>query len=136
RIAPRRPLVAEWLLMLAWTAQLVLLALHAPVPVLVVASTIGGVGLTLANTLWFTVLQTFVPEHAISRVSSYDDLGSFIVNPLSLVLAGPAAAHLGITTTITVCAIGSAGSVAFALATPAVRTLRLPEKNPMTRTVS
>ena len=37
-----------------------------------------------------------MPEHAQSRVSSYDALGSFVLTPLGLVLAGLVAAGIGV----------------------------------------
>jgi hypothetical protein len=39
--------------------------------------------------LWETALQRFVPAAALSRVSSYDILGSLLLGPVGLLLAGP-----------------------------------------------
>jgi hypothetical protein len=36
-----------------------------------------------------------VPEHAQSRVSSYDSLGSFVLTPLGRAIAGPVAVAIG-----------------------------------------
>ena len=41
-----------------------------------------------------------MPLHALSRVSSYDALGSFVAIPIGLSLAGPAADALGVSTTL------------------------------------
>jgi hypothetical protein len=46
-------------------------------------------------TLWYTILQTEIPERARSRVSSYDALGSFVLTPLGTAVAAPLAAALG-----------------------------------------
>ena len=37
-----------------------------------------------------------MPEHAQSRVASYDALGSFVLTPLGLAIAGPLAAGIGL----------------------------------------
>jgi hypothetical protein len=57
----------------------------------------GGLGIAIHLTLWFTIFQREVPEHAQSRVSSYDSLGSFVLTPLGFVGAGLIAAGIGIT---------------------------------------
>ena len=54
----------------------------------------------LANTWWYTMLQQHVPEHARSRVSSYDWLVSLVFQPLGFLLAGPLAAGIGLTPTL------------------------------------
>ncbi len=47
--------------------------------------------MNFASALWFTALQEHVPEHARSRVSSYDWLGSWLFLPIGYVLVGPVA---------------------------------------------
>jgi len=59
----------------------------------------------LSNTWWFTMLQQHVPEHARSRVSSYDWLVSLIFQPMGSLLAGPLALSIGFPATL----IGAAG---------------------------
>ena len=76
-------------------------------------------------TFWFTTLQTTVPQESLSRVSSYDDLGGFIFNPLGFAIAGPIGNLIGITATIIGAAAISTTSYLMAAATPAIRTLRL-----------
>ena len=70
------------------TIQLAALALHRPTWAIACASFFAGFGIAVHLTLWFTVFQREIPEHAQSRVSSYDALGSFVLTPLGLVLAG------------------------------------------------
>ena len=79
-----------------FTLQLVALALLAPTWVIAAASFFAGLGIAIHLTLWFTVFQREMPEHAQSRVSSYDALGSFVLTPLGLVLAGLIAAAIGV----------------------------------------
>lgn len=96
RYKPRLPLVACILWPLFITLQLAALALHAPTWVIATASFFGGLAIAIHLTLWFTIFQREIPEHAQSRVSSYDSLGSFVLTPLGLAIAGPIAASIGI----------------------------------------
>ena len=95
RYRPGRPLVACVLTPLPYSLQLIALAFEAPVWVIAAAAFVSGMGIAVHLALWFTTFQQEVPEHARSRVSSYDALGSFILNPLGAVIAGPVAAGMG-----------------------------------------
>jgi hypothetical protein len=46
------------------------------------------------------MLQQHVPEHARSRVSSYDWLVSLVFQPLGFMLAGPLAVAIGLPATL------------------------------------
>ncbi|NUT31942.1 MAG: MFS transporter [Hamadaea sp.] len=87
RIMPRYllrwPRLAELLLL----PMIVALATAAPVWIMVAAALVMGVIMTFPDALWFTALQQEIPEEAISRVSSFDYLGSFALRPLAYVLA-------------------------------------------------
>ena len=80
--------------------MLAALAVPAPTWVLAAVNFLAGAGLAVHLALWFTVFQQQIPEHAQSRVSSYDALGSFVVMPVGQVLAGPLAAAVGLQTAI------------------------------------
>ena len=95
RYRPKLPLVACVLWPMLVCVQLVALALHAPTWVIVTAAFFAGLGIAVHLTLWFTIFQREVPEHARSRVSSYDALGSFVLTPLGFVAAGLIAAGIG-----------------------------------------
>jgi MFS family permease len=100
RLRPRRPLMIGFMVMAA--TSLPPLALVGPLPVLLIAgaSLLSLIAIELANTWWFTMLQQHVPEHARSRVSSYDWLVSLVFQPLGFLLAGPLAAWIGLTATL------------------------------------
>jgi MFS family permease len=100
RLRPRRPLLTGFLIMAA--VSLPPLALVGPLPVLLIAgaSMLSLVSIELANTWWYTMLQQHVPDHARSRVSSYDWLVSLVFQPLGFLLAGPLAARYGLTATL------------------------------------
>jgi predicted MFS family arabinose efflux permease len=105
RLRPSRPLLIGFVLTSA--EALPLLALLGPSPILVIAaaSFVSVACMELANTWWFTMLQQHVPEHARSRVSSYDWLVSLIFQPLGSLAAGPLALTIGFPATL----LGAAG---------------------------
>jgi MFS family permease len=105
RLRPGRPLFVGFAL--TSLQALPLLALIGPSPILVIAaaSFVSVAGIELANTWWFTMLQQHVPEHARSRVSSYDWLVSLIFQPLGSMAAGPLALTIGFPATL----LGAAG---------------------------
>jgi predicted membrane-bound spermidine synthase len=74
-----------------------LLALEAPVWTLYVSLAVMGVEWGLYDPLWMTCMQRAVAPEMISRVSSYDYLGSLAFFPAGLALAGPLADAVGVT---------------------------------------
>jgi hypothetical protein len=124
RLRPERPLLAASLLMVPTAAFLAILGLAAPVAVLCVAGFIAGAGLTSGDILWMTTFQRRIPEHLISRLSSFDWLGSVALNPLGYALVGPLAGIIGVAETLYLAAaINASVSIAVAL-TPSIRGLR------------
>lgn len=124
RVRPRRPILAAVLaniptIPLPW----LLLGLHAPLPWVIVGSFVMGLSFDFFGILWNTTMQREVPAEALSRVSSYDALGSLMFGPLGLLLAGPIAATMDIHHALVGCSallllVGIAG-----LASPSVRQL-------------
>ncbi len=100
RFRPKRPLLVGFAI--SGAMSLPALALIGPLPVLLIAasSMLSLTAIQLSNTWWFTMLQQHVPEHARSRVSSYDWLVSLVFAPLGYLLAGPLADHIGLTPTL------------------------------------
>lgn len=96
----------------------------AAVPVLIVAFALGGVALEVFAIAWDQSLQTHVPRGALSRVYSFDMVGSFLAIPLGEVLVGPLAHRFGTAPTLLGCAALVVAATAAALAVPAVRRLR------------
>ena len=100
-----------------------LLALGAPAVVVAAGALLAGGSNMIFNALWETSLQRHVPAAALSRVSAYDWFGSLAFQPIGLMLAGPAAAVLGTSTTLWIASAGFLGVAALAIATPSVRRL-------------
>jgi MFS family permease len=133
RWRPTRPMLACQLVSLLWPLQVPVLALHPNTAIVALAASIGGAGIAMSLTYWFTTLQSKVPPESLSRVSSYDDLGSFIFNPLGFAIAGPIGASIGITATLVGSAAINAAATLAAAATPSIRNLRLNEQPTQTQ---
>jgi hypothetical protein len=95
RWRPARPLRAGLLLVLAWPVQDAVFALGAPVPLVVVCAFATGFGFSLMVIWWETALARHIPANALSRVSSYDWMGSLALLPVGYAIAGPLANALG-----------------------------------------
>ena len=95
RWRPARPLVVGTLLGLAWPAQSIAFALGAPLEIVIVLAFAAGVGFALFEIWWETALARNIPPGALSRVSSYDWMGSLALLPLGFAISGPVAAVLG-----------------------------------------
>lgn len=127
RLRPRRPILLGTLLCIPVALPYLLLGLSAPLWSIVIGAFLLGVCFDVFGVLWQTTLQREVPAEALSRVSSYDALGSLMFGPLGLMLAGPAAAWVGPKNAMIGCAALVVLSTLAALLSPGVRNLRAPE---------
>jgi MFS family permease len=126
RLRPGRPLLAGGLAVSLWALEPALLARPFPTAVVAIAAGVGFGALGFSNAVWFTALQQRIPRTALSRVSSFDWLGSIVLQPAGFALAGPLAAAIGVPATLIVSAVVQASAcIAFSL-TPSVRNLRAP----------
>jgi hypothetical protein len=126
RFRPSRPLLASCLAPLPMVVVLVALALGWPVWLIALVNLFAGIGLSVHLTLWFTVFQREIPEQAQSRVSSYDALGSFVLIPIGMALAGPVSAVIGIDETLWLGVAIFLAATAIIVAIPSVRAIRAP----------
>jgi MFS family permease len=95
RWRPRRPLVAGILLVLPFCLMLSGYALGIPLALGLVAGAATGVGVALFGVWWQTALAERIPPGALSRVASYDWLGSLALMPIGYVVVGTLADELG-----------------------------------------
>ncbi len=121
---PARPLVAALLAATLWATPLLALAALAPMPLVAVAALVGGAGNALFGVLWETTLQGHVPAKRLSRVMSYDELGSSGVLPLGYVAGGAAVGMFGPSAALVGGATVLFVATAAVLAVPSVRALR------------
>ena len=96
RWRPRRPMLVIAAGMSLAAVPVALLALEAPVWTLYVSLAVMGVEWGLYDPFWMTCMQREVAPEMISRVSSYDYLGSLAFYPAGLALAGPLADAFGV----------------------------------------
>ena len=97
---PRRPMVAGPLMVLIWPVCSIVFALGAPLAIVFALEFATGFGFSLFAVWWETALARNIPPHALSRVSSYDWMGSLALLPLGFALAGPLAAAFGARTVL------------------------------------
>jgi hypothetical protein len=76
------------------------LAVPAPLVVIVTTAAISGIGLEQFSVSWATVLQVQIPAERLSRVSSYDVLGSYIFIPVAYAVVGPISTAIGVDMTM------------------------------------
>ena len=124
RVSVKRPLVACELWVVP--AGLVLAALAVPLPVLAIAavSFVAGIGFAVGETLWVTTLQRNVPERALSRISSFDWLGSVALNPIGYALIGPLSVAIGTQETLVLAAVLNIAVCLGIVLVPSVRRVR------------
>jgi hypothetical protein len=120
RLRPRCPLLASCVAAIPYGTQTLALGLGLPLPSLIAVAAVAGASLAVHLALWFTVFQQQVPEHARSRVSSYDALGSFVLMPLGAAIAGPVASVVGVGTTLIASGTISLICIAIVIAQPSV----------------
>jgi MFS family permease len=118
---PAHPLRAGLLLVLWWPIETVSFALKAPLAVVIPLALVSGFGWSQLMVLWETALVQHIPPRALSRVSSYDWMGSLALLPLGYALAGPLAGALGARTVL---GLGSVIGLALLLAALTPRSTR------------
>jgi hypothetical protein len=123
RWKPRLPLRASAACLIVASCQAAIIGSGLPLAAIAALECVAGAAVTGYFTLWETMLQVHIPEHAISRVSSYDFMLSAGLIPVGTVIAGPVSEALGLRTTMfAMTAIGIAAALA-CLSVPAVRSL-------------
>jgi MFS family permease len=95
KLTLRYPIRAGMACMVLGAAPMLALGLAPELALLVVGATISGACMEVFSVGWSTALHQHVPEEVMSRVFSYDALGSFVAIPVGQLLAGPLAHLLG-----------------------------------------
>jgi MFS family permease len=123
RMTLRHPLRAGMLCMLAGTLPLLALGLAPELSLLMIGAAVSGACTEVFGVGWSTALHENVPEEVMSRVFSYDALGSFVAIPVGQLLAGPLAAAFGLRRVVIVGALLYAVLAAATLLSRSVRDL-------------
>lgn len=123
RLRPARPLLVATLATFGFLPPFFLLAVAAPAWLAALSMLVNGACAEVFEVLWMTALQEHVPGDKLSRVTSYDALGSFVLGPLGLLAVGPVAAAAGIGVTLAAAGSLVATGNVLALCTGSVRRL-------------
>lgn len=128
RVPLRRPLLWGMLGISLLGVPMILLGAHPTVTVLVVAAFIAGAGTEVFGMGWNLAMQENVPDEMLSRVYSYDMLGSYVAMPIGQLAIGPLALAFGYGEVLVVAGVAYVATCLLVLLSPAVR--RLPRAQP------
>ncbi|MEQ4300013.1 MFS transporter [Plantactinospora sp. B6F1] len=119
---PRRYLTVMNLFWGVGCLPLVAVGLAGQVWLIAVAVFVVGICFSAPMVIWGTLLQRRVPAHMLGRVSSLDFFVSLVFMPLSMAIAGPVSAGVGLGATFAL-----AGLLPPALAVLAIALARMPQ---------
>jgi MFS family permease len=125
KFRPQRMLLVASLSVPAFSLFLFALAVPLALPLVAAAALLAGGSLEVFAVNWSTTMQQEISPTMLSRLSSYDALGSFALAPVGAVVAGPIASIFGTPAVLT------AGGILIVLVTIAV--LFVPEVRHMRR---
>lgn len=123
RVDLRRPLRSGMLGVGLIAVPLLLLGLAPLVVPLALAALVAGAGTEVFSIGWQVAMQENVPQAVLSRVYSYDALGSFVAIPVGELGYGWLATVFGVRDLVVVSAFVYAGVVAITLCSRSVRLL-------------
>ena len=91
RWRPRHPLRTGFFAIAAWPVLLVAFGAGGAAALVLLLAAATGMGFALFDVWWNTAMAERIPPHALSRVSSYDWMGSLVLLPVGYLVAGPVA---------------------------------------------
>ena len=125
RWQPRRALFFGTSLVVFQTLPFFVLADPSPaVPLLFATMFLGGVAVEQFSVAWEVSVQENIPPERLSRVYSYDALGSFLAMPVGQIAIGPVAEAVGPERSVLIVAGLTIAATLAAITAPAVRSLR------------
>ena len=124
RLRPQRLLLAGNTGILVIALPLVLLAFPAPVAAIALGALVAGIGIEIFSVMWDTSMQQNIPQERLSRVYSYDALGSYALIPAAQAAIGPIAEGVGTRETLLAAAALVFAATLAVFAVPDVRNLR------------
>lgn len=123
----RRPLRYGMIGMAAFAIPLTILGLHPAVVLLAMAAFIAGAGAEVFSTGWNLAMMENVPGEKLSRVASYDMLGSFVVMPIGTLVYGWLITHVDAATVLVASGVIYAVIALITLLVPSVWRMGRPE---------
>jgi MFS family permease len=127
KVKPKYPM--RFLMLSSFTITFYIASLAKPqsLAVITVGAFLFGITLDLWGTLWSTALQRKVPRDSLSRVSSFDAMGSLMFRPIGLAIAAPFSTLLGMETFIYILAIITVFAIVLPLFNSEVRNMSYEE---------
>ena len=126
RWRPRRAVRASATCLLGASMQAAIIGSGLPVAAIALLEALAAVCVQAYFTLWETSIQEQIPEHAVSRVGSYDFFASAGMLPLGTAVAGVVAEAVGLKPTLIAMSVTGVAAALAVLSVPAVRTLERP----------
>jgi MFS family permease len=124
RLRPRRMLLTATLGVFLMPLFPLALAFPLALPLVIGSAFVAGIGTEVFGVLWDTTMQQEIPAEALSRVASYDGLGSFALTPVGFAASGAIAAAVGTRSTFFGAAALITAATALVLLIRDVRTLQ------------
>lgn len=124
RVPLGRPLLLGMLGCALFSVQLIALGTTTEVAVLMAAAFVAGAGIEIFGLGWELSMQEHVPRDMLSRVYSYDMLGSYVAIPVGQLAFGPLGAALGVQRMILVAGLAYLAISLLTLTSRSVRELR------------
>jgi len=123
KIKPKYPM--RFLMLSSFTITFYIWSLAKPQSLLMIAfgAFLFGITLDLWGTLWSTALQRKVPRDSLSRVSSFDAMGSMMFRPVGLAIAAPLSTLFGIENFLQILAAITVVAIMVPLLDPQVRNM-------------
>jgi hypothetical protein len=135
RFKPRRLLLTATLGVLLTMPFLLGLVGPMPVAVLIALAALAGIGTETFGIMWDTTMQQEIPQEKLSRVYSYDALGSWVLIPLALAVVGPVSELIGTRQTILAATAISLTATVAVLFVRDVRTIERRDSEPVVEAV-
>jgi hypothetical protein len=126
----RRPLLYGMLGCAVYSVQIIALGSTTELWILMAAAFIGGAGIEIFGLGWELAMQEQVPDDMLSRVYSYDMLGSFIAIPVGQLAFGPLGDAFGLQRMILVAGVAYLAISLLTLASRSVRDLQRVDPEP------
>lgn len=124
RLNVRRPMLFATNCVFVFALPILLMAFTDRVWVVALGAFGTGLAGQVFGVLWITTLHQRIPSHLLSRVSAYDSLGSIVLAPVGLVMAGLLLDSIGSRETLLIAAALIIVPTALALLDRDVRRLR------------
>ena len=123
KVKPKFPM--RFLMLSSFTITFYIWSLAKPQSLLLNAfgAFLFGITLDLWGTLWNTALQRKVPRESLSRVASFDAMGSMMFRPIGLAIAAPLSTLVGIENFLQVMAAITVVAIVLPLLDPQVRNM-------------